>query len=71
MGTVVPLRNQKLYELRVQRKLSQRQVAEAVGITQSGYAMIERGWRHPRKETMKRLAEFFGVTVDELFFRSE
>lgn len=65
---VVPLRNEKMYRLRLKRKLSQKQVAEAVGITQSGYAMIEGGRRHPRKEIMKKLADFFGVTVDELFF---
>lgn len=47
---------------------SQRQVAEAVGISQSSYAMIEGGHRHPRKEIEKKLADFFGVTVDELFF---
>lgn len=51
--------------------LSQRQVAEAVGISQSSYAMIEGGHRHPRKEVEKKLADFFGVTVDELFFGQE
>jgi len=51
--------------------LSQRQVAEAVGISQSSYAMIEGGYRHPRKEVEKKLADFFGVTVDELFFGQE
>jgi putative transcriptional regulator len=68
---VIPLRNEKMYRLRVRRKLSQKQVAEAVGITQSGYAMIEGGRRHPRKEIMKKLADFFGVTVDELFFSED
>lgn len=51
--------------------LSQYQVAEAVGISQSSYAMIEGGHRHPRKEVEKKLADFFGVTVDELFFGLE
>lgn len=57
-----------MYQLRRQRGLTQRQVAEAVGIRQSAYAMIESGHRHPRKAIEKRLADFFGVTVDELFF---
>ncbi len=65
------MRNERLYRLRLRRKLSQKQVAEAVGITQSGYAMIETGRRHPRKEVMKKLADFFGVTVDELFFNED
>ena len=51
--------------------LSQRQVAEALGISQSSYAMIEGGHRHPRKEVEKKLADFFGVTVDELFFSQD
>ncbi len=64
---VIVLRNEKMYQLRRQRGLTQRQVAEAVGIKQSAYAMIESGHRHPRKAIEKRLADFFGVTVDELF----
>lgn len=57
-----------MYRLRIERGLSQRQVADAMGISQSSYAMIEGGHRHPRKEVEKKLADFFGVTVDDLFF---
>lgn len=57
-----------MYRLRVEKGISQRQVADAVGISQSSYAMIEGGHRHPRKDVEKKLADFFGVTVDELFF---
>lgn len=56
-----------MYRLRLKMGLTQRRVAEAVGISQSSYAMIESGRRHPRKEVEKKLADFFGVTVDELF----
>ncbi|GAW91173.1 helix-turn-helix domain-containing protein [Calderihabitans maritimus] len=62
------MRNEKMYRLRIERGLTQREVAEAVGISQSAYAMIEGGHRHPRKAIEKKLADFFGVTVDELFF---
>ncbi len=57
-----------MYRLRLKMGLTQKRVAEAVGISQSSYAMIESGRRHPRKEVEKKLADFFGVTVDELFF---
>ena len=57
---VIVLGNEKMYQLRRQRGLTQRQVAEAVGIRQSAYAMIESGHRHPRKAIEKRLADFFG-----------
>ncbi|WP_258359980.1 helix-turn-helix transcriptional regulator [Moorella sulfitireducens] len=62
------MRNEKMYQLRRERGLTQKKVALAVGITQSAYAMIERGRRNPRKDTMKKLADFFGLTVDDLFF---
>lgn len=62
------IRNESMFKLRNEMGFSQRQVAEAVGISQSSYAMIEGGHRHPRKEVEKKLADFFGVTVDELFF---
>lgn len=62
------MRNEKMYQLRRERGLTQKKVAMAVGITQSAYAMIERGRRYPRKDTMKKLADFFGLSVDELFF---
>ncbi len=57
-----------LAKLRNDRNLTQSQVANAVKISRSAYAMIELGHRVPRHKTMKRLADFFGITVDELFF---
>jgi len=60
-----------MYQLRRQWGLTQKQVAAVVGITQSAYAMIERGQRLPRKETMKKMARFFNLTIDELFFSND
>lgn len=65
------MRNERMHALRLERGLTQKQVAQAVGITQSAYAMIEGGRRYPRKSVAKRLADFFGVTVDELFFAQD
>lgn len=65
------MRNERMHALRLERGLTQKQVAQAVGITQSAYAMIEGGHRYPRKSVAKRLANFFGVTVDELFFAQD
>ena len=62
------MKNERMCALRQKMNLSQREVADAVGISQSSYAMIEGGYRHPRKEVEKKLALFFNVTVDELFF---
>jgi len=62
------MRNQVMYKLRDSKGLTQAKVAKAVGISQSAYAMIENNQRQPRMALQKRLADFFGVTVDQLFF---
>lgn len=44
------------------------EVAAAVGISLSAIAMYETGERTPRDEIKVRLANFYGKTVQELFF---
>lgn len=48
----------------------QRQVAVELNIPVSTYAMVESGRRFPRKDLQVKLARYFGVTVDELFFEN-
>ncbi len=47
---------------------SQASIAAEIGITKSSWAMYERGERVPRDEVKIRIAEFFGKTVQEIFF---
>ena len=47
---------------------SQKEVAEAIGISQSSYAMYETGDRVPSDENKRKLAAFFRKTVQEIFF---
>ena len=56
----------KLRELRGTR--TQNDVAEAVGVTKSSYAMYERDERTPRDEVKIRLAKCVGVSMQDLFF---
>ena len=58
--------NQKLRELRGNQ--TQMEVATGIGITKSSWAMYERGERVPRDEVKKRIAAYFGKTVQEIFF---
>lgn len=44
------------------------EVASAVGISLSAISMYENGDRIPRDEIKVRLAEYYGRTVQELFF---
>lgn len=59
-----------LYELRKQQKLTQQQVADAVGIGMQAYAYYEKEERNPSPDTLCRLADFFNVSVDELLGRT-
>jgi len=56
----------KLKELRGTR--SQREVAEAVGVSTSAYAMYEAGERTPRDEVKVRIAEFYKKSIKYIFF---
>jgi len=47
----------KVAERRVQMGLSQRELAELCGTTQSAIARLERGGRPPRIDTLLRIAE--------------
>ena len=43
-------------------------VAEAVNVSVSAIAMYENGARIPRDEVKVRLADYYGMSVQELFF---
>lgn len=51
-------------------KESQEQVASAIGISVSALSMYEQGNRVPRDETKVKLANYFGVSVESLFFKN-
>lgn len=56
----------RLITLREERKLSQVEVARALGISRSGFSMYELGEREPDMETVRKLASYFNVTTDYL-----
>lgn len=57
-------------ELRKFKKLTQTDVANGVGITFQTYSSYETDNTKPTPEMLCKLADFFGVTVDELLGRS-
>ena len=61
--------SKKLVKLRGDKP--QREIAEAVGIARSTYQMYESGKRVPSDSVKIRLSEYFGVSVQELFFSTE
>lgn len=47
---------------------TQEEIAAALGITKSSWAMYERDERVPRDEVKIRIAKYFGKSVEELFY---
>lgn len=47
---------------------SQAEVARAIGITPAAMTNYEQGIRIPRDELKKKIAEYYGVTVESIFF---
>lgn len=62
------MRNQYLVDLRRERNLSQKEAAKLIGIASSTLAMLETGERSGRDWVKRRVANFYGKTVDEIFF---
>lgn len=47
---------------------TQEEVANDLGITKSSWAMYERDERIPRDEVKARIANYFGRSIQELFY---
>ena len=47
---------------------TQREISEALGISDSAVGMYEREERIPKDELKIKMAKFFGVTVSYIFF---
>ncbi len=56
----------KIKELRQQAKKSQKEVADFLNMSQTGYSGYETGRTDPDIETLKKLAEYFHTTIDNL-----
>lgn len=54
---------------RLRGNRTQEEVAKAVGVTISAVSMYENGERVPRDEIKKKLAEYYGRTVQYIFFK--
>lgn len=55
----------KLIELRGER--SRDEVSKALGISVSALSMYEQGNRIPRDEVKIRMANYYGITIEDLF----
>jgi putative transcriptional regulator len=58
----------KLKKLRKDKGLTQKEVADKIGVSRSMYTSIESGTRDPSLKVMQRIVDFFGDRVKEIFF---
>lgn len=57
----------RIQELRSSKKLTQQDLADAVGVTRATIVALERGDYNPSLELAFRLSRFFDLTIEELF----
>ena len=63
--------NEKLQELRKQRGLTQEELAASLFVSRTAVSKWESGRGYPNIESLKAIAKFFSVTVDELLSADE
>lgn len=61
-----PLLAAKLTELRQSRGISQKELADYLGITREAYSHYERSTREPNLEAIMKLVNFYGIQVSDL-----
>lgn len=63
--------NQKLQELRKQKGITQEELAESLYVSRTAISKWESGRGYPNLDSLKAIARFFGVTIDELLSSGE
>src|SRR5690625_2609079 len=59
-----------LKQLREDRGIKQKFIAEQLGISANYYSQIENGHRPPQVEHLLKLRNIFNVTLDDIFFNN-
>ncbi len=57
----------KLRKIRLEKNLSQAEVANSIGLDQSSYSRIESDQSEPKAGTLLKLAKFYQVDVSALY----
>ncbi len=63
--------NNKLKELRKNSALTQKQIADVIGIDRSTYSYYENGKASPSLEVLVKIAKVFNVTLDYIIYGEE
>lgn len=60
----------RLKEIRLKQSFKQKDVANILNVTSATYSRYESGEIQPEKNTLIKLADFFNVSLDYLFMRT-
>lgn len=63
--------NEKIQELRKQKGITQEELAEALYVSRTAISKWESGRGYPNIDSLKAIAKFFSVTVDDLLSGEE
>lgn len=63
--------HEKLQELRKQKGLTQEELAQALFVSRTAISKWESGRGYPNIDSLKAIARFFGITIDELLSGDE
>ena len=63
--------NEKLQKLRKQKNLTQEELARAIYVSRTAVSKWESGRGYPSIDSLKAIAQFFGVTIDDLLSGGE
>ena len=58
--------SERLRELRIEKQISQSELAKILGVSQRSISRWETGYREPDYEMLEQLADFFDVTMGYL-----
>lgn len=58
--------HKRLVKLRKSKKLTQVELAKALGVTRSALSQYELGLRNPDYDTLDKYSKYFGVSFDDL-----
>ncbi len=63
--------NERLKELRTGKKVTQRKVAEVLGVAPRNVQNFEYGTARPKLDNVIKIADFFNVSIDYLVGRTD
>lgn len=63
--------SERLIYLRKERKISQKKIAEAIGMSEQAYQKYEYNKREPGEKKLIAIAEYYNISIDYLVGRTE